>query len=108
MAIQLVDHSNPNGKQYSGTCCDCCLVLVLNFCTDNEACDSYFELSVASTVSSSASAWKNWRTKILAGNNRSFEFPGYGEIIGANGLANPLSYHFNTAWPVSFQSSVMC
>ena len=34
----------------------------------------------------------------------SFTFPGFGHIIGKDGLRNPLTYHFDGPWPVRYYS----
>ena len=34
----------------------------------------------------------------------SFSFPGFGHIIGKDGLRNPLTYHFDGPWPVRYYS----
>lgn len=103
LSIQLLDFNNPRSKDYSGSCCDCCGVF--GWCPND--CENFFRIYVASyplSVFSFFNPWKRWETYILG--DDSFTFPGYGHIIGKDGLRNPLTYHFDGPWPVRYSLSV--
>ena len=101
LSIQLLDFNNPSGKDYSGSCCDCCGAF--GWCPND--CENFFQIFVASyplSIFSFFHAWKRWETYVLG--DDSFTFPGYGHIIGKDGLRNPLTYHFDGPWPVRYYS----
>ena len=101
LSIQLLDFNNPSGKDYSGSCCDCCGAF--GWCPND--CENFFQIFVASyplSIFSFFHAWKRWETYVLG--DDSFTFPGYGHIIGKDGLRNPLTYHFDGPWPVRYFS----
>ena len=103
LSIQLLDFNNPSGKDYSGSCCDCCGAF--GWCPND--CENFFQIFVASyplSIFSFFHAWKRWETYVLG--DDSFTFPGYGHIIGKDGLRNPLTYHFDGPWPVRYSLSV--
>ena len=101
LSIQLLDFNNPSGKDYSGSCCDCCGAF--GWCPND--CENFFQIYVASypfSIFSFFNPWKRWETYVLG--DDSFTFPGYGHIIGKDGLRNPLTYHFDGPWPVRYYS----
>lgn len=103
LSIQLLDFNNPRSKDYSGSCCDCCGAF--GWCPND--CENFFRIYVASyplSVFSFFNPWKRWETYVLG--DDSFTFPGYGHIIGKDGLRNPLTYHFDGPWPVRYSLSV--
>ena len=101
LSIQLLDFNNPSGKDYGGSCCDCCGAF--GWCPND--CENFFQIYVASypfSIFSFFNPWKRWETYVLG--DDSFTFPGYGHIIGKDGLRNPLTYHFDGPWPVRYYS----
>ena len=99
LSIQLLDYKNPKSRDHAGDCCDCCGAF--GWCPND--CENFFKVYVAPyplSFVSFLSAWKHWETYILG--DDSFTFPGSGQTIGAGGLTNPLTYHFDGSWPERF------
>ena len=100
VSIQLIDYRNPSHRNYGGSCCDPG-IWWLGFCPN--ACENFLRnFRLVSYPADSGQTWISWTTYVVVRDNS--DFPGYGSTLGS-GLKNPLTYHFQGAWPVS--SSIM-
>lgn len=100
LSIQLIDYKNPSHRNYAGTCCDPGLWF-LSWCPNE--CENFlrnFRL-VSYPAASWKDTWKKWTTYVCVRDDSNF--PGYGSSLGP-GFNNPLTYHFDDAWPVRILS----